>query len=113
MLVTPSQQQIEKWVTALRSGKYQQAKSSAQIKGTHCALGVACQEFISEFEIQLSPSGEIMSNIQNAPQWIKTMDTLFLTKAGRWLSNLNDVDELSFDEIADCLEAVFVHKVMD
>jgi hypothetical protein len=39
----------QKWVNALRSGKYEQCKGSLTIDGKYCCLGVACE--ISSLEL--------------------------------------------------------------
>lgn len=48
----PLNENAKKWVAALRSGKYKQAKNIlAKIKGphvSHCCLGVACELYIAE-----------------------------------------------------------------
>jgi len=41
--VTPNKENIRKWVTALRSGEYQQVKRHLSLNGSYCCLGVACE----------------------------------------------------------------------
>lgn len=41
--MTPNKENIRKWVTALRSGNYQQVKRHLSLNGGYCCLGVACE----------------------------------------------------------------------
>ena len=90
-----------KWVKALRSGKYRQGVGSLKYRDAlahrtkYCCLGVL-QELMPE---KLQSSGE---------QTYLGEDQLKLAglthKNQDKLANLNDIDRLSFPEIADYIE---------
>ena len=46
--------QMKKWVKALRSGKYKQAKGSLQTGDGFWCLGVACKEFIPKEKLKFN-----------------------------------------------------------
>ena len=51
--ISATKQARNKWVTALRSGNYQQAMGALHIIGEgYCCLGVACEVYSNENEIQ-------------------------------------------------------------
>lgn len=120
---------IKKWVKALRSGRYSQTQETLQDESGHCCLGVACEIFIpKKLQQRYSYSDEPfligdLPNIQEkSPKWLKDMDKNFSKKTGHHLSVLNDqtitdenstdIEPLTFDEIADLLEAVYIYKVL-
>lgn len=121
---------IEKWVKELRSGNYSQTRTILQDVDGFCCLGVACSIFIPE-DKQIKFNGVLQGGYprdqQFAPEWLRRIDQDFKTKVGLFLSTLNDdgignfyrdtldievTERLSFDEIADLLEAVYIHKVL-
>ncbi len=110
-------QDIQKWVEALRSGKYLQTTSALQDKQGYCCLGVACELFIPKIDQNLNSDmtirGSVPEQQRNAPLWLQTIDDVFYAKSGIFLTNLNDANHLTFNEIADVLEAVFILKVLD
>lgn len=119
---------ILKWTKALRSGKYKQGKRQLQSENGFCCLGVACDIFIKE-KVKIKDADGLLSGTypvnQRAPKWLKAINSDFENKqfkaapletAAYSLSSLNDGfghNQLTFDEIADCLEAVYIHKVLD
>lgn len=102
----------DKWVAALRSGEYKQSTSMGQLrtpkdsdKGVlHCCLGVLAE--VAGLKISFSgmnivscdkargytPLQELIN--EDAKEPMTTTD----------FYNLNDTEELSFDEIADIIE---------
>ncbi len=121
---------VKKWVKALRSGKYKQTQKHLQDQRGHCCLGVACEIFIPKGEqlrIQVGPNqfvlgGEVPESQAAAPEWLKTVSDDFYRIAGIELIQLNDgvtnairelgPIEFTFDEIADLLELVYIHKII-
>lgn len=119
---------IKKWVKALRSGEYKQTNYTLQDKRGFCCLGVACKLFVPEDKQALSPgTGELYGDTPTeqvfAPRWLKDISVDMLHKTGERLVTLNDgatvsrssycgVPSLTFDEIADVLEAVYIHEVL-
>lgn len=122
-MTKPTKKQIEKWCVALRSGEYAQGNNALQDNNGFCCLGVACDVFIKK-EDKRMVNGRLMGMFPGgqykAPAWLKTVNDDFADKVGCCrpimsayrLSVLNDQERLSFNEIADCLEAVFIHEVM-
>lgn len=117
------EKQFIKWIQALRSGEYKQTRSTLQDKHGFCCLGVGCKVLIPKKMRATSPEGVMTGLLPDsqiaAPQWLKTIDEDFAKKTKKSLSDLNDnglgVDKegLTFDEIADLLEAVYVHGVLE
>lgn len=82
----------EKWVKALRSGEYRQARGSFidRETGEHCCLAVLGAVISGNKEYPLYPDDE-------------TTGTTVLQRGG--LVYMNDMGEASFEEIADWIEA--------
>lgn len=119
----PSKQDIQKWINALRSGKYKQTQGSLQDAKGYCCLGVACELFIPEKDRIIDHfghiSGSLVSSQKNAPKWLEDINYLIPDVA---LSCLNDngvvdnkvmLKRLSFDEIADLLQAVCIEGALE
>ncbi len=119
--IQPKEEDIIKWCQALRSGEYIQTKSTLQDNKGYCCLGVACVLFIPERKLKTTGIsyrhgflvGILPDDQPQSPQWVLDVNHAFAKKTKYALSNLNDEKDFSFDEIADLLEAVFVHKVLD
>lgn len=113
----PNENNIKKWCAALRSGKYKQTTGSLQNLQGYCCLGVACKIFISETDLTTGPSSTIRGSMpdeqRHAPKWLKDINESFFNKTAGYLSSFNDAEWLTFDEIADLLEAVYIHKVLE
>lgn len=116
--MNPEKKDIKKWVKALRSGKYKQGYGLLETDAGHCCLGVACRIFIPPKNLNMKcsnllsggdPHGQL-----NSPKWLQEINGNFCGKTEKTLITLNDnIDfRLSFDEIADCLEAVYIHEVL-
>lgn len=126
---------IRKWVRALRSGKYNQGEFALQSAKGFCCLGVACKIFIPRDKLELTDpvfgtprlSGFTPLNQSCAPKWLRMINNDFLSRTGIELSVLNDcgvnihkaptlgispVLPLTFDEIADMLELVYIHGAL-
>lgn len=105
------------WIAALRSGEYKQGRGCLQSEDGYCCLGVACKALIPEDKLELNDDGFLNAGYPlsqpNAPEWLKNINVDFSKKAGRSLDVLNDCEGFTFDEIADVLEAVYVHGVME
>lgn len=120
----PKKKDIKKWCAALRSGKYQQGKGQLQTKDGYCCLGVACDVFIPENkrdEIFGLITGDTPEDQDLAPAWLKKIEENFNDLAEEWISEMNDIGvyldgvrlaPFTFDEIADVLEAVYIHEVL-
>lgn len=117
---TPTKKQILKLTAALRSGKYKKGRGYLQKDDTFCCLGVACMEFIPPANRRIvdgNLSGYFPTdyNQPKAPFWLHGLNNHFAKKTGQSLSTINDDerDASTFDEIADLLELVYVHKMLE
>jgi hypothetical protein len=121
-----NQKQFKKWMEALRSGEYSQTRHYLNDKRGYCCLGVACEILIPEKKKRRDSKGFIegmLPNEQNAPRWLKhisdDLDERLNDAAGgddyedNHLPALNDDEKLNFNELADILEAVYIHGVLE
>lgn len=110
---------IKKWTKALRSGKYKQATGALQTNEGFCCLGVACKVFIPEGKLMIDQDtgnlngGLPAGNQPYAPQWLDDINFNLSMLTGIQVYQLNDHLGMNFDEIADVLEAVYIHKVLE
>ena len=92
---------IKKWLTALRSGKYEQGKG--YLKNTdekYCCLGVACLVGgLTPDEIGGKCIISAMSLFDEIPKKLRSGNAL-----SGWLVEMNDIQGKSFLEIADWVE---------
>lgn len=99
----------DKWIEALKSGKYKQHTNSLRVKDMYCCLGVLCdisnvskwtnRDFIfnnREFLYYYDDNGGFPS--PNVINWSELKDWMYF-------SRMNDVERKSFNEIADYIEA--------
>jgi hypothetical protein len=115
---------IQKWCDALRSGEYEQGRGKLQSGDNEfCCLGVACKTFIPNSALITLPdcalihktpylSGALPSSQTSSPLWLLEVNDDLSYLTGKTLSSLNDIYEYNFNEIADTLEAVYIHKVL-
>jgi hypothetical protein len=118
----PSKKQLERWIAALRSGEYNQCGGTLQNKKGYCCLGVACKVIIPESKLRKVKDsktneyllvGLLPTQQHKAPIWLKSINRKFEKKTSILLSDVNDKLKLTFDEIADLLELVYIHKILD
>lgn len=83
----------QKWLEALRSGKYRKIRGIMYHDGQHCALGVLAD--VAKPWYQIWRSNNMVQTARLAQ-----VDMTYV-----W--NLNDGEQLSFEEIADRLEHKF------
>ena len=109
--------EFKKWIEALRSGEYKQTTGMLENFSGFCSLGLACKTLIPENNLVLNRPlfifGKMPANQKNAPEWLKEINCNFMFKTSKDLVDLNDREKFTFNEIADCLEAVYIHKVLD
>jgi len=109
---------FHKWVEALRSDKFKQAKDKlGSCEGGFCCLGVGnhIQTGKKDFFEARMPDKKT-----RASSWLAGVnDDIYSSVDGLdkfkvfSLACLNDRLDLTFQEIADCLEAVYIHGVLD
>lgn len=118
-----NKKQFKKWIKALRSGKYKKTTGTLEDEYGFCCLGVACK-VLNKSNILYDGfiEGTLPFDQPNSPKWLKKINDNFqnITSLNRDLhqsiynlTDLNDTEEMSFDEIADVLEAVYIHKVLE
>lgn len=98
---------IEKWIAALRSGKYKQGKDRLYrvFYNSFCCLGVL------EHEVNGRPLNVI--NDMAMFDFSQAFNNDFYKRTGLLLSSLNDSENKSFDDIADYLEWVYIWGVLE
>lgn len=111
------EEQIKVWVSELRSGKYKQIKGWLNACGGYCCFGVACKTLIPEPLLIMSKysdtiNGAYPSDQPHAPKWLKEINLDFIEKTSQSLSHINDNTDFTFDEIADLIELVYIHKAL-
>lgn len=118
----PTPAQAQQWANALRSGKFKQGSGRLQSNLGHCCLGVACEVFIPKEKLRIDYmklEGHFPDDQPAAPKWLIGVNRDFEIKLGQSLSVINDGSSFaaqvrfSFDEIADLIELVYVHKALD
>ena len=102
----------QKWVAALRSGKYKQGKGKlCDSTGNHCCLGIACRVYEEEIGgLKITSLGASM-DFDGCYFWLPS-------KVQKWLGLRTDFGEYdynclsyhndhgnTFDEIADIIES--------
>lgn len=101
------------WVKRLRSGDYIQGKGNLEMGGRYCCLGVLCEIAVEQGVITKEIEG-----ISHISYYDKTEYVLLPNSVVEWagvncsnpnfggkiLSNLNDVDNYDFNQIADVVE---------
>lgn len=110
-------QEFKTWIEALRSGKYKQTQGRLERDNKFCCLGVACEVLIPEEKklrnIYNELHGQLTLHQINAQNWLQRIDEDFYNKTRNKLTNLNDWQDFTFNEIADLLEAVYLLKVLE
>jgi hypothetical protein len=115
--------QAQKWANALRSGKYQQTTCVLQDSKGYCCLGVACEIFAPKYK--RDALGYLIGGVPNvddgAPLMLEKVVEDLSRKTKLDITEINDgdtwVDEVylskfTFDEIADVIELIYVHKAL-
>ena len=97
----------QKWVEALRSGKYQQTRNALRNGNSFCCLGVACDLYASETGLQWNGryfDGETDVLPQSVKKWLQLKTEIGDCNSG-WgcLSDEND-HGATFEQIADLIE---------
>lgn len=93
-----------KWITALRSGKYEQTQCTLKSKNHHsyCCLGVACR--VAGVPANVLVDKDVPWSL--GPISLKRLPPFFREHSDEMdkLTILNDGELKSFDEIADYIE---------
>lgn len=105
------------WINALDSGKYKQTKKTLQDKNGYCCLGVGCDVMMGERALREYGGTKLLIGVlpedqPRCPAFLKQINNDFKIQTGYKLSVLNDDRGFSFQEIATCLELVYIHKIL-
>ena len=119
----------QKWIGALRSGKYEQGSEKLRSVSGYCCLGVLCDLYAQEHNVEWEFRGNEETNLQPQDYWYFGDQSEFLPESVREWAELNlynpllrveDNDEMfevneevstlndegySFSTIADLIEA--------
>lgn len=110
MSETVNKEDIKKWCTALRSGKYKQTKGSLQDSEGYCCLGVAVDLFVPDYP--KGSTGYLQGALPSfaAPEWLQKISSEVEEKEDYSLTYMNDKQGRTFNEIADVLEELYLSK---
>lgn len=111
----------KKWIEALRSGKYKQGRGFLKKDNCFCCLGVACEIFKEELNLEVTDDEYDCSNDYLPLKVVKFLNLVSDSGANvdpnidMTLVMLNDDMGMSFEEIANELEtgAYFRTEEMD
>ncbi len=97
-----NEERLAKWVAALRSGEYTQARGTLRTEDDKfCCLGVLCNLVNPKSWLKVG-GGYVYQNVEQIMP-LSTATEGSVGVIGR-LIDMNDIDKLSFDEIADWIE---------
>lgn len=104
-------ERIRQWINDLRSGKYKQTRHALQDAHGFCCLGVLCKIQVPLYAVDFY-TGHLLESFpeqrNGAFDWIVAIDDDFENHTGVLLSQFNDASRLTFLEISDLLESVYI-----
>lgn len=126
--MTVNKENVRKWVDALRSGEFKQGSSYLNLEETYCCLGVACEVAIRE-GVQVERT-ICDCNVEGCCRSTRYDggDAWLPKSVQKWLgvdngdipifyedellsaADLNDNRALSFEQIADAIEATYLKE---
>ncbi len=118
MYTQPTTEEAQKWANALRSGKYEKGMGQLKMGHKFCSIGVACDVFK---KYKISFKGHILPlsmDPNSIPEWLININSDFYGKTDMPLWMINDCGYLdfknfTFNEIADIIELVYVHRILN
>lgn len=113
-----NREQFNKWIKALKSGRYKQTKITLQDESGYCCLGLGCKILIPKKELKLKDSINMYGNYPDdqpkAPKWLQEINDDFKTNerniTSRSLSKLNDQNDWTFEQISEALTYVYPER---
>lgn len=122
-MLTPEQLDIRnRWMEALRSGKYKQTRYKMQDSEGYCCLGVLC-DVVDPDGWKASPFAGLAflhnGNEVYPPAEVQAKAKLNYGELygeipdSRWLAKLNDNFQLSFEEIAEAIHLITLADMED
>jgi hypothetical protein len=105
---------VTAWITLLRSGEFkqQQGQLGHDCTNGRCALGVACEAYMlagHSLHWNYLTASWLPKEVQ---EWLGLNRLGYLSALGNSVFNLNDIQLVTFDEIADLLEAELVKQTV-
>jgi len=96
----------DKWVEALRSGKYKQTKNHLKDECGYCCLGVLCDiSNLGSWDIGAKSYGGMSGALcDKVRDWAGISNEAGYFLDGGNLINFNDVEHLDFNQIAKLIE---------
>ena len=107
---------MKQWTKALRSGKYTQTTHRLKSKASYCCLGVLCEIYGEEHDVQFSPSkysdhtftflGETAGIPKEVMRWadIKTNNVSYRDHDSEYQLTYENDSGRTFSQIADMIE---------
>ncbi len=99
----------KKWVKALRSGAYKQGRDILQYDDQYCCLGVLCKiapKAIKRIDLKLNRLiGGTLDSQPKVLKWSGLKSSTGRYAIGSSLVVANDIEGMSFNQIADIIEA--------
>lgn len=94
----------DKWVSALRSGEYEQGVGYLCLDGCYCVMGVLVDLYNKE-HVVFSPFDR-KAPAEEVYNWASLiyLPKIVYGKEFHSLIYLNDIDKLNFEELADLIE---------
>jgi hypothetical protein len=80
MLTKMNPEVKQKWIHALRSGKYQQGSEKLRSVSGYCCLGVLCDLYSQEHDVEWEFRGNSETNLQLQDYWYFDDQSEFLPK---------------------------------
>jgi hypothetical protein len=103
-----------KWVKALRSGEYKQAKGALKKRGGYCCLGVLCDVVKKELHQEWDDEGAFLNYDASLPPKVMLLvglDTSFAEYINTKIKDKNLMEDndcgKSFKQIANTIERYF------
>ncbi len=123
-----NREQFNKWLRALKSGRYEQTSGTLQDEHGYCCLGVACKVLIPKGKLEMKEEeneegemvktkfikGDLPRDQKYAPAWLEEIASLKIEPSNEGdgkttgeITDLNDNQNWDFKMIAEALEGSF------
>lgn len=98
MTTTMNPEVKQKWIDALRSGKYEQGSEKLRSVTGYCCLGVLCDLYAQEHNVEWEFRGNEETNLQPMDYWYFDDQSEFLSKiVMNWAGLKNDNPQVRID----------------
>jgi hypothetical protein len=104
----------EKWISALRSGDYQQGTGNLRSVSGYCCLGVLCDLYAKEHNQKWEFRGIEETNLQPQDYWCFGGENKFLpAKVMDWAGLANECPEIVYCDLEDDEELNYTNTVAE